>query len=331
MATKTNGNGHGASVAEQLIEIITEESAAVESLSQPTARRTTTRKPAEPVSSQILIPQMRYGQLKVRIKGVDGSRLVTHRFAQKAMMDMLTTQMKLKSSVSKERAAKDPVKDFVGGLYSLGDPRDVVVKGEFKPEMLEIIEYGVPKIYIDSRYEANEARVVTTKVEGQEGETVPADSRKLVPAVTAYGRFGFPAVGFKAAMATAAIDRNVKTTKIHRNIRIPGELIEIESPHGATLRVDMVRLQGMGSPADIRFRPEFTDWTATVLIQYDLEIFNLDTIINLVSYAGWTVGLGEWRQEKGGQWGAFLVDAVESIEDITFRQDSLIPREGVNG
>lgn len=255
--------------------------------------------------TKITIPKMVYGQLAVRIKGLEGSRLVTHRFAQKAMQAMLVTQMKLNKSVSRERAAKDPVADFVGGLYCLDTP---VVEGEFTPDMLDNMSFGVPYILKTSVERGSQIVEVNASVE--EGETIPA--------VRARGRFGFPSVGFKAAMATAAIDRKVKTTVIHRNIRIPGELIEIESPNGAVLRADMVRLQGMGNPADIRFRPEFTDWKSNVIVQFDRTLFDEEIIVNLVRYAGWTVGLGEWRQEKGGPWGGFEIDNLEKMKDINF-------------
>ena len=70
-------------------------------------------------------------------------------------------------------------------------------------------------------------------------------------------------------------------------------------------RQDMVRVS-MGS-ADIRFRPEFRDWSATMTIQYNPQVISAEQIINLVNLAGFSVGICEWRPEKNGDFGRFQV------------------------
>ena len=43
------------------------------------------------------------------------------------------------------------------------------------------------------------------------------------------------------------------------------------------------------------------------MIDYDEEMMQIDTIINLLNRAGFGVGIGEWRPEKDGQFGRFRV------------------------
>jgi len=72
------------------------------------------------------------------------------------------------------------------------------------------------------------------------------------------------------------------------------------------IREDMVRV-GMGS-ADIRYRPEFKEWAVPIVCEFDSGSISETDILNLVNRAGFGVGIGEWRPEKGGEHGRFKVD-----------------------
>jgi hypothetical protein len=237
----------------------------------------------------------------VRLIGT--ARLVTHRFAEKAMWEMLSKQMGLTPgrTTASGKEAKDPIRDFLGGLYVLDDKPSV--QGEFNPDMLFQMEYGVPM----------QLREPGARVEGLEGTSIPS--------VYARGRFGFPSIGLKAAVATAGIECKIPKSVIHRTIRIPGELFRIECEPGPCLRVDMVRLAGPSAVADIRFRPDFTTWAAQVTVQYDETVMKLNHIIELLRRAGFGVGIGEWRPERGGQWGTFDVTGVERMPSVEVKYD----------
>jgi hypothetical protein len=73
------------------------------------------------------------------------------------------------------------------------------------------------------------------------------------------------------------------------------------------MREDMVRV-GMGT-ADIRYRPEFTEWSVKLPIKYNADAISLDQLVNLFTLAGFGVGVGEWRPERDGQYGMFHVAA----------------------
>ena len=86
------------------------------------------------------------------------------------------------------------------------------------------------------------------------------------------------------------------------------QLVEIKSPAIPVIRQDNVRV-GMGS-ADIRYRPHFENWSIDLTVRFNengkLKIADIFNIINL---GGQTNGIGEWRTEKGGQYGAFHIKA----------------------
>lgn len=127
--------------------------------------------------------------------------------------------------------------------------------------------------------------------------------------VTEDGKPGIPAVAIKSAMVAAAHkDIGVEKTLMRKAIFIRCQdangVIELQGPP-PKMREDVVRV-GMGS-TDLRYRPEFTQWEAQIVIDYDEEMMQIDTIINLLNRAGFGVGIGEWRPEKDGQFGRFRV------------------------
>lgn len=130
--------------------------------------------------------------------------------------------------------------------------------------------------------------------------------------VWAEGRFGFPAIGLKAAAVRAATDVGLKMTDMRRAFHIDLELVEIQSEQHPQMRMDMVRV-GMGT-ADVRFRPEFRNWKAEIPVRFNEAVISVEQIVNLFNLAGFGVGIGEWRPEKDGQWGMFHVGGKVEIE-----------------
>lgn len=119
------------------------------------------------------------------------------------------------------------------------------------------------------------------------------------------GKPGFPTIGFKKAAVSAGgrFSDGLKMTELRGSFFIEGELSEIIGE--PRMREDMVRI-GMGT-ADIRYRPEFPEWSTILNIKYNADAISLEQIVNLFNLAGFGVGVGEWRPEKDGQYGMFHV------------------------
>ena len=82
-------------------------------------------------------------------------------------------------------------------------------------------------------------------------------------------------------------------------------MIEIKSDT-PVMREDMVRI-GMGT-ADIRYRGEFRNWYADIVVSYNVNgQYDLNSIINMINAGGTCCGVGEWRVEKDGQYGMYRV------------------------
>ena len=85
---------------------------------------------------------------------------------------------------------------------------------------------------------------------------------------------------------------------------IDGELLEINGI--PKIREDMVKV-GLGV-ADIRYRAEFCPWSMTFSVKYNAGAISLEQLINLFNLGGFACGIGEWRAERGGSFGAFHVE-----------------------
>ncbi|OJY66446.1 hypothetical protein [Rhizobium sp. 60-20] len=135
------------------------------------------------------------------------------------------------------------------------------------------------------------------------------------------GGYGFPSVAFKAAAVTAGTSV-AGLTKIaaRQAFHILGEDADIAGAfEGSKSRVNLIRIDG-GTPsmredmvrvgmgtADLRYRPEFAEWHAKLLVRYNANVLSESQILNLLNVAGFAVGVGEWRPEKDGQYGMFHV------------------------
>lgn len=131
-------------------------------------------------------------------------------------------------------------------------------------------------------------------------------------------KFGFPVTAIKQAAISAAYRMGWVKDKMGLRgaffIDSPyKDMVEIETPEPPRMREDMVRV-GMGT-ADLRYRPEFTEWSAEFTVRYNVNgPFSLENIINIINAGGTVCGIGEWRPEKDGQNGLFHVESVTDTE-----------------
>lgn len=134
--------------------------------------------------------------------------------------------------------------------------------------------------------------------------------------------YGFPVLGFKAATVSAArfYDKSISMTALRQllffeGIRTAGDEQELVEIFGdPRMREDVVRV-GMGT-ADLRYRPEFPDWKAKLVVRYIASSLSQESVLSLINAGGFGVGVGEWRPEKSGQFGQYQVDPDREVEVI---------------
>lgn len=116
-----------------------------------------------------------------------------------------------------------------------------------------------------------------------------------------------PATAFKGAIRTAALDMpGAKKAQIGRLTYIEGDYVNL---YGVPrLLMSAVRSADMNKTPDIRTRAIVPEWACQVRITFVQPLIRAQAVVNLLAAAGITIGVGDWRPEKGsGNNGQFRI------------------------
>jgi hypothetical protein len=133
------------------------------------------------------------------------------------------------------------------------------------------------------------------------------------------GSYGVPALAFKNSIVDSSrfYGKSVSMVILRMGVFVKGvfpqaggqALVPITGePH---MREDVTTV-GMGGH-DLRYRPEFSEWSAVLPIKFVSTLLTADSVLSLLQAAGMGVGVGEWRPEKSGDFGTFQVDESREI------------------
>ena len=121
-----------------------------------------------------------------------------------------------------------------------------------------------------------------------------------------------------ALISAAHKDLGIEKTLVRKALFFPSDAypgglrpLDADDPD---IREDFVRVGAR--QADLR-RLEFKHWRVNVVIKVDSDLMNEQDVINLVNRAGFSVGIGEWRPERGGEFGRFEFDTTEPIRELS--------------
>ena len=216
----------------------------------------------------VTIPALKLKTFQLHIVG--DSPLLVHAWSEKAKRTMLESQQQ-KAPTS--QGIRRPHVEFADSLYWLTE----------KPNLDDLTD--------------EEAQEVLAKVIPQ-------------------SKFGFPTIAFKAAaldgsfqqglLAAKAGGSKLAKTTARGAILVLGEFAEIEGT--PTLHQSEARIGGSSRTTDLRFRGEFKEWETKLNIRYNSDAISMEQIVTLFYIGGFSVGVGEWRNEKGGRYGMFHVE-----------------------
>jgi len=131
-------------------------------------------------------------------------------------------------------------------------------------------------------------------------------------------RYAFPAQAFKQSMVgSCRLVDGIKMTEARILFFVFGEespeWVEIVSD-APVMRTDTVTI-GQGT-TDLRYRPQFDEWSATLIIHYLENAIGAEDIRRLLLMSGAHVGIGEWRAERSGNtFGSFEIVSFDAISD----------------
>lgn len=162
------------------------------------------------------------------------------------------------------------------------------------------------------RFSEKSKRQMLEAMQGKKSPKAPKDPAAECDAARyrfADGADGFPAIAFKAAtIGGARFYSGVTMTALRQYLFFDGDLgvdgqklVKIDGEW--SMREDVVRV-GQGG-TDLRYRPEYTNWSAVLDVRYVTSMLTQDSVLSLIGAGGMGVGVGEWRPEKKGDFGTY--------------------------
>lgn len=149
------------------------------------------------------------------------------------------------------------------------------------------------------------------------------------------GAYGFPATGVKKMIVSACSSMNKELSQVlarqaffirgeegesrsgFTGLSSPMQLIRIYSPNPPRMREDAVRIGNFGNKkATLAYRAEFWPWAMKFELIYNALVVSTRTALNVLDTGGFAVGLGEWRQERAGIYGASRLAAPNEYKMI---------------
>jgi len=122
------------------------------------------------------------------------------------------------------------------------------------------------------------------------------------------GGYGFRAVGFKKAAVRVCKLNGIPMTDARQLFYVradEGDLVRINGV--PRMREDMVRVPPGTGNADLRYRAGFPKWSVRLTVVYNANLITEEQVLSIFEDAGFSVGVGEWRNERDGMYGAWTL------------------------
>jgi len=157
------------------------------------------------------------------------------------------------------------------------------------------------------------------------------------------GTFGFPVTGVKNCILSAAHkDKGIARSVVMAALWINAQMVRTRPALAGAIcdmplvriwggspemREDMVRVgTGLQKKASLAYRGQFTVWAIKVSGRMNASVIKPEQLAFLIQEAGVGAGVGEWRNEKKGMFGAFhLADPEEEAAWNAFSKGGPLP------
>jgi hypothetical protein len=144
------------------------------------------------------------------------------------------------------------------------------------------------------------------------------------------GSYGFPVTGIKNAVLDAAHkDKGLPRTQLMKSLFMTADMVRVAPAKAGAIcdlplvkiwgtepemREDMVRIGGITKKSTLAYRAQFTVWACRVKVKLNVSMVPVVSFLQLVMDAGESAGIGEWRNERRGIFGAFHIASPEEAK-----------------
>lgn len=204
------------------------------------------------------------------------------------------------------------------------EPTAQIAIDQIAVEKLSVPIVGTSPLIVH-RFSEKAKREMLDKMQGRKTPKAPKDPQAEYESCFYWmkgekdGTPGFPVGGFHQATVGAArfYGKDVTMTGLRQFLFMRGEpgtdgvsLTPIEGT-APIMREDYVRV---GQGTDLRYRPQFTEWSTRLTVLYVKSALTRTSVLSLIDAGGLGVGVGEWRPEKKGDFGTYTIDLTREIE-----------------
>lgn len=136
------------------------------------------------------------------------------------------------------------------------------------------------------------------------------------------GIYGFPVTAVKNAILSASHkDKGIPRTAVMAALYLKADMVRVRPAlagavcdmplvriYGSQpeMREDMVKVgKGLNKTASLAYRGQFTTWALKVEGKFNTAVLDAASLAFLIEEGGMGFGLGEWRNERKGMFGAF--------------------------
>jgi hypothetical protein len=199
------------------------------------------------------------------------------------------------------------------------DGGSIIIEG-VKTETVQLVLIGITPLILNRMSEKSKGDLLLPsgrKTSAEKQSSLKHDplaeyraSAYTIP--TGDALIGVMSSAIKGAMMTAALDLpGAKKAQIGRLVYVYGDYTPIFGV--PKLFMSVTRSADMNRTPDIRTRAIVPEWAAVVSLSYVIPLLNATSIGNLISAAGITAGIGDWRPEKGkGIYGQFSISNADN-------------------
>jgi len=120
-------------------------------------------------------------------------------------------------------------------------------------------------------------------------------------------KVGIPSAAFmKGCVECAPYIDGLDKKRVTGSVRILQDIIPIKFKKQSTHETWGTNAGITKAPKIIR-RPQFSDWECELNIMFNSANITAEQVVNLVNWAGFHMGVGGWRPQKGGSFGSYEV------------------------
>lgn len=146
------------------------------------------------------------------------------------------------------------------------------------------------------------------------------------------GTYGFPVTGIKNCLLAAAHkDKGIARSAVMASLFLGADMVRVRPAMAGAIcdmplvriwsgkpemREDMVKIgSGLQKVASLAYRGQFTHWAFKIKARFNPEVLTADALAFIIQESGMACGLGEWRNERKGVFGAFHLASAEEEQD----------------